>query len=444
MNNLLSYLVQSGISLALFYGIFWLFMRNDTSFLTSRLYLLFSAVFSMIIPFITIKIPVQASTSNYVYLLEAVVITPGELTKSISSNQNLNQLWWLVYFAGAGFVLIRFLIQLFRLGWMIQKFGVIKSDQLNIVKTNQDNSAFSFLNFIFLGSNITDPKQLDKIIAHEKMHMRQKHSIDLILLEFLTVVQWFNPFIWFCKSTIRNLHEYLADQGVLLDGFSKADYQQMLVNQTFGIQYNYVTNHFNQSLIKRRFIMMSKNQKNRFQYFKAMVVLPVSMIMVLFFSISVVPDLIAQETTKPEKKQKESTLVEQSSQNEEVFVVVEDMPQYPGGEEARIKFMIENIKYPEEARKKGVEGTVYVTFVIEKDGTINSIKILRGIGSGCDEEAIRVISLMPKWKPGMQDGKTVRFQFNMPIKFSLDKGEKKVTDINDPEKKTPQPPPEKK
>jgi TonB family protein len=274
--------------------------------------------------------------------------------------------------------------------------------------------------------------------------MRQKHSIDLILLEFLTVVQWFNPFIWFCKSTIRNLHEYLADQGVLLDGFSKADYQQMLVNQTFGIQYNYVTNHFNQSLIKRRFIMMSKNQKNRFQYFKAMVVLPVSMIMVLFFSISVVPDLIAQETTKPENKQKESTKVDQSSQNDDVYVVVEDMPQYPGGEEARIKFMIENIKYPEEARKKGVEGTVYVTFVVEKDGAISNIKILRGIGSGCDEEAMRVIALMPSWKPGIQRDKPVRTQFNMPIKFSLDKGEKKVIDINDPEKKTPQPPPEKK
>ena len=115
-------------------------------------------------------------------------------------------------------------------------------------------------------------------------------------------------------------------------------------------------------------------------------------------------------------------------QDEVLFTVVEKMPEYPGGDDARIKFMVENIKYPEEARQKGITGTVYVTFVVEKDGTVQHVKILRGIGSGCDEEALRVISLMPKWNPGMQRGKPVRIQFNMPIKFHLIKKNKTMKD----------------
>jgi TonB family protein len=436
MNNLLGYLVQSGINLVLFYSIFWLFMRNDTFFKASRLYLMFSAFFSMIIPLINIEVPVQASGTNYAYLFEAIVITPDEVAESIYSNQNLNQIWWIVYFTGTGFFLLRFLNQLLRLGWMIYKFGIIKRDKLKIVFTNQEYSAFSFFNFIFLGSYISEQKDLDKIIAHEKIHMGQKHSIDLILLELLTIIQWFNPFIWLYKSTIRSLHEYLADQGVLFTGYSKADYQQMLVNQTFGVQFNYLTNNFNHSLIKRRFIMMSKMQANRNKILKMFLILPVSIIISMIFSMTFPVKLIAQEPEKAIPVKKENATKEKSVQNWEVFTLVEKMPSYPGGEEARIKFFTENIKYPQEARKKGITGTVYVTYVVEKDGSITNVKIIRGIGGGCDEESVRVVSSMPKWNPGMEKAKPVRTQFNIPIKFSLDNGDKKEQGSLGKEKKS--------
>jgi len=103
----------------------------------------------------------------------------------------------------------------------------------------------------------------------------------------------------------------------------------------------------------------------------------------------------------------------------EIFTVVESMPNYPGGDEARMRFLQENIKYPQMARESGIQGTVYVTFVVETDGSVTDVRVLRGIGGGCDEEAIRVINLMPKWNPGKQRGKPVRVQFNMPIKFTL-------------------------
>jgi protein TonB len=124
----------------------------------------------------------------------------------------------------------------------------------------------------------------------------------------------------------------------------------------------------------------------------------------------------------PEEEIKIEEPKEQVIQQEapkEIFTVVEEQPGYPGGDEARIKFLQENIKYPEEAKELGVQGKVFVTFVVEVDGSITDVRVLRGIGAGCDEEAVRVVKSMPRWVPGKQRGQPVRVQFNLPIKFTL-------------------------
>lgn len=110
---------------------------------------------------------------------------------------------------------------------------------------------------------------------------------------------------------------------------------------------------------------------------------------------------------------------EEEVAEEEIFIVVEDMPTFPGGDEARIRYLAENIRYPQMARESGIQGTVFVTFIVERDGTVTDVRVLRGIGGGCDEEAVRVIKSMPKWNPGKQRGRPVRVQFNMPIRFTL-------------------------
>lgn len=110
---------------------------------------------------------------------------------------------------------------------------------------------------------------------------------------------------------------------------------------------------------------------------------------------------------------------EEEVQEQEIFIVVEDPPSFPGGDEARIRFLSENIRYPQMARESGIQGTVFVTFVVETDGSVTDVRVLRGIGGGCDEEAIRVIQAMPKWNAGKQRGRPVRVQFNMPIRFTL-------------------------
>lgn len=125
----------------------------------------------------------------------------------------------------------------------------------------------------------------------------------------------------------------------------------------------------------------------------------------------------AQSDTKTTTKTESNTAV--NAIEEDVFVVVEEDPEFPGGMEALYRYLASNIKYPENAKKERIQGKVYVSFVIEKDGSVSNIKVLRDIGGGCGEEAVRVVKQMPKWKPGRQRGKRVRTQYNLPINFNL-------------------------
>ena len=116
-----------------------------------------------------------------------------------------------------------------------------------------------------------------------------------------------------------------------------------------------------------------------------------------------------------------SAMAQTEVEDDAIFVVVENNPEFPGGSDSLYAYIARNIKYPEAAKKEKIEGRVFVTFVIEKDGQVSSAKILRDIGGGCGEEAIRVVKSMPKWKPGTQRGNPVRFQFNLPVSFMLGK-----------------------
>ena len=110
---------------------------------------------------------------------------------------------------------------------------------------------------------------------------------------------------------------------------------------------------------------------------------------------------------------------EEEVAEQEIFTVVESMPEYPGGMGALMKYLSQSIKYPPLAKESGIQGRVFINFVVEPDGSISNVKVLRGIGGGCDEEAVRVVAAMPKWKPGKQRGKAVRVSYNLPVKFTL-------------------------
>lgn len=123
-------------------------------------------------------------------------------------------------------------------------------------------------------------------------------------------------------------------------------------------------------------------------------------------------ETVFEEYTAPEEEEEEVL-------EAEIFTVVESMPEFPGGMGELMKFLAQNIKYPPLAKESGIQGRVFINFVVEPTGAISNVKVLRGIGGGCDEEAVRVVSSMPSWKPGKQRGKNVRVSYNLPVKFTL-------------------------
>ena len=186
--------------------------------------------------------------------------------------------------------------------------------------------------------------------------------------------------------------------------------------------------------------MMTKSKSNYAAKLKVLLVAPVAFFLVVAFTVSPVVKTVAQ-VDKQTKKVEAKSQNPQEQAKEEVFTVVEVMPQFPGGEKALQQYLVGNIKYPEDARKKGVQGTTYVSFIVGRDGNISDTKVLRGFDKDCDQVALNVVKNMPKWESGFQGGKPVRVQFNMPIKFSLGDGDKKVMKGEENKPGTPPPPP---
>lgn len=426
MNNILLMLLQSSLSIAVIYLVYHVFLRKDTFFKTNRFYLITAILFSLFIPFIDLSFLFGPIERTYFVLLDPIIISPEGIRVTLDNNPSVFQILLAIYFTGVIIFLLRFLFQLGQLALLIHRYGISKRQGMRFVFTDKTYSPFSFFNIVFL--NRTDLESIDtqKIIAHEKVHIQQWHSLDLMLLEIITIIQWFNPFIWIYRHAVKTLHEYLADEGVLHSGMDVKVYSALLFSQSTGIQINDLANNFSKSLLKRRFIMMTKSRTQKFARLKLMFVLPLAFSMMLVISCG--PDVPVQqekEIVKPqtdvpnEADRPPPPPQVQEDEKENIFTVVEVMPEYPGGVNEMMKFLAENIKYPTAAKENGVSGKVYVSFIVEKDGLISDITILRGIGGGCDEEAIRVIKMMPKWKPGTQRGQAVRVQYNVPIKFTF-------------------------
>jgi len=417
MNHLLIYLLQSTVCMGLLYGVYWIFLRKDTFHMVNRFYLITTAVLSALVPLLKIDLQNLEPVRLVMIYLDPIIITPDKIATVPGSPVNWVTIAGVVYLTGAIIFFARFAFQLVQLFLLAKRYGISRTNGMNLVFTGRNYSPFSFFNIIFLESPERED-ELQTILEHEHVHIRQKHTMDLLVIELLTIFQWFNPFVWFTGRSLKTIHEFLADQGVLKSGFNKADYQQMLLNRTMGIQVNNLTNNFNVSLIKKRIVMMTRKNSTAIAQLKLVVALPALMAVVILLSGSSFNRILAQTSNKESSNKTDK-------KPEKAYEKVDVAPQYPGGDEALINFLASNIKYPEEAKKLGIQGKVVVTFVIQPTGEVADVKVLKGIGSGCDEESVRVIKMMPKWKPGEMKGKTVSVKYVLPISYTLDKDPKK-------------------
>jgi TonB family protein len=251
-----------------------------------------------------------------------------------------------------------------------------------------------------------------------------KHSWDLLLIQFAKIIFWFNPLIYQFEKSLREVHEYQADQGVT-SSYSKKEYSGLLLQLITRGQGWHFMNNFNQFQTKKRIIMMSKPQSQKKEMRRFLLAIPVLAALFFVFSCEITPEeeiegpTMMGESKAPQIGPADIAARKLATDGEVIFDVVEEQPNPPGDMKGWNSYLSNNLTYPADARRLGIEGTVIVVFVVNSDGSLSDIDILRGIGGGADEEAIRVIENAPNWTPGKLRGNAVNTRMRLPIRFKL-------------------------
>ncbi|HZW37822.1 MAG TPA: M56 family metallopeptidase [Ignavibacteriaceae bacterium] len=365
----------------------------------NRFYLLSSLVLSLILPLIKLDL-FDSNINVYKVNLNPINITEV-VNKTFPIDYNIILMY--SYLSISLILLMNLAIKIFRLLYLYKRSEKKYVEGLNAAIINQNISPFSFFNMIFLPYDLLIINNLKNIITHEQIHSKYFHSIDNLFLEVVKTFYWFNPVIWFYRKELKAVNEFFADKKVLENDANINQYKEELFTLAFNLSGSVITNSFN-SLLKRRLTMLStkslKERKYRFAF-----LIPIIFIAVLSLNFI---------TTGSS-----SMIINLNYHQDSVYTEPEVMPEYPGGQKALIDYMINNIKYPEVEKKAGIQGKVLVEFVIEKDGSITNVKIKEAVHEGLDAEALRVISGMPKWKPGTAKGEPVRTEMILPIMFAL-------------------------
>ena len=532
------YILKTSVCLAVFYLFYRLLLSKETFHRFNRLALLGVLLLSCLVPLIEVTTQ-EASEMNQPFIALEDMLLMAELApvmEEVSTSFPWRALLLLIYLLGILFFLGR---HLWSLGRMLRLLRTSRKESLEdgitlFVHDAKEVAPFSWMKSIAV-SKYDLEESGDAVLTHERAHIRNRHSWDLLLAEGCIFFQWFNPAAWLLKQELQTVHEYEADEWVIENGIDAKTYQLLIIKKAVGARLYSIANSFNHSSLKKRITMMIKKKSNPWARLKYAYVLPLAAVAVAAFARPEVSNELAEisnakvndltsivkaeevksvENSSDEKFKLSGTVVEAERKNvpvmgasvlikgttmgtltdmdgkftlpvkkgdviqvsfvgyqtqsvvvkdespltilmkddvqsmeemvvvgqtpkEEVkytkveveeteepqekviFQVVEEMPEFPGGMGEAMKFLAKNIKYPVAAQQAKIEGRVIVQFVVERDGSISDVHTLRGVNPDLDAEAIRVVSLMPKWKPGKQRGKAVAVKYTMPIMFRL-------------------------
>ncbi len=274
--HLLQYILYSSACLSVFYIAFRLIYRNEANFRQMRIFLMGSVLLSLLLPLSNYKIEVWHRQQNTINIQH--IVSQANVSNIVMKDTSLVMDWTsiaiYIYLLITAVFLIRILLQL-----IILTFNYIKSEKLKrndcvLLFNHRFRNTFSFFDWIFVSPAKIKKEDLEHIIIHERIHATQFHTLDLIVIEVLTAVMWFNPLIWMMKNSIQLVHEYLADEGALNTGIDKHRYQALLINQITEDKLISLSSSFNHSLIKKRMKMMLNKKFNRRSNLKIMTLIP--------------------------------------------------------------------------------------------------------------------------------------------------------------------------
>lgn len=543
----LLYLGKVNVCWILFYTYYWLLFRKQTFFVWNRAYLIGTLLISFVLPLVHMPESEQIVRSNVLYSIE-MTATISSITIPVQSEQQIfdwTLLLWVIPALGSIYMLKRLTNSFADLLKIIRQGEAVALPDCTLILLPHDKiGSFSFLKWLVI-NNSDYQRHPDPIIRHEMVHIRQWHSLDILLIEMLKVVFWFNPVLWFYKRSIQEIHEFLADEQVP----DRDHYARFLVSYSLSAPVAALTNHFfNSSILKNRIKMIYKNRNSRWSLGKYLVIAPVVFLALTltaarekifeksenakiptvktnardtenkkpFLATETVPVVQNQEmitvegdvtresgagisganvfinetttgtTTDPvghfkladipvgsiltvryvgydtqtfavEKGKKNYAVKLKKAVNElsgPTFTAYQDIekikeqrekqketsqalatiperqPEFPGGHEEMLKYIQSNIKYPEEAMGVTVDGIALVSFTVNSNGNIRQPKVVKEIGYGIDEEAIRVVLNMPRWEPARQNGKAVSMEYTLSIHFKIEKDKGKRQGYN--------------
>ena len=511
------YVLQVNVGLLVFYLLYRGLLARDTFLGMRRLYWWAAWVLAFLYPLVELGVwgrtetPLQVVMADYAEAMTVVVsaVAPEEAA-TWSWQDGLALLWA----AGASALLLRMLVQLAVVCRLARRGRKVEWHGVRVLAVEGDNVPFSFFRWIFVQPGNHSEGELEEILAHEQAHVRQWHSLDVVVSELLCCLFWFNPAVWLAKRCVRQNLEFLADRAVVHSGFDRKNYQYHLLRLSYGVNIGQIVNNFNVSPLKKRIMMMNKKKSRHAGALKYALLLPVAGLLVLSANVEAVAEtaenvvahwtadegpvrmtgVVVDENGKPlpgvtvvikgsmlgvatdaegrfeivspEGKTLVFTYVGRKTQEvafdggttdikvvmpvedvelnplvaadvesilnqaadstkdevvsvwqDEFFKVVEDMPQFTDGN--IFDYLAQHVRYPEEAEKNGIGGMVYVQFVIDTTGKVVEPKVIKSVSPELDAEALRVVSEMPAWKPGMQRGKPVRVSFTLPVIFKL-------------------------
>ena len=460
------YSIKVAICLAAFYLFYKLLLSRDTFHAFNRATLLLLMLLSLVLPFVNISVDEPTVAYDGMVQIEQLLAMGVVNDGHAPSGPTLIQVLFAIYIIGVALFLVGEICSLVRLHRLISgKYSVTTADGIKIVVIDDDVAPFSWFNNIVISRSDYESGR-SEILIHEKAHIARRHSLDIMLCNMLLIFQWFNPSAWLLRRELQNIHEYEADEAVIQSGADASEYQLLLIRKAVGERLFSMANNLNHNSLKKRITMMLIKKSNPWNRAKILLTVPVAAVAVVAFATpkaeslskeiehdsnalvnSVVRSMpgtaehltmstgeagaagMPAEAAAPETAAADSlrgrvagVTAGSSKDDGRVFDVVEEQPRYPGGTNALMTYLRDNIKYPAEAAKAGIQGMVIVQFVVGKDGTVRDVKPIRNISPELDAEAVRVVAAMPKWVPGYQRGEAVNVRYTLPVNFRMDGG----------------------
>ena len=447
MGTFLVYILKSAACLAVFYLFYKLLMSRDTFHRFNRFALLGLLVLSSLLPLVEASVNSPAAVQETMLTLEQLLLMADiqpEGESMAAATPSATVLWLraalLVYLTGIVFFIARNLCSLARLGRLIRQgkrealdsyLPDRKEKNVRLVVHDHDIAPFSWMHWIVIARKDLEENGRE-ILIHELAHIRNRHSWDLLLADLCIFVQWFNPAAWLLKQELQNIHEYEADETVLREGVNARNYQMLLIKKAVGTRLYSMANSFNHSSLKKRITMMLKEKSNPWARAKYLYILPLAALAVTAFArpeVSAVADeisavkVIAPAVHDSIQPNVQPAVAAPSS-------ALDQMPEFPGGMEALNTYLRNNIRYPQEAQKAGIQGRVIIQFIVSKDGSITDAEVVESVDPQLDAEGLRLIKNMPRWKPGMRKGQAIRVKQTLPIRFAFTKTSDKPENSN--------------